>query len=304
MMQYKPSLVLTPGRRPIRVNVIQADYPVKQGKKSFVVPLVDESGIHAIAEIAKERVDEGRDCMIVWSGERGVGKSTAILKTGLKIDPNLDIDKIAYWLEDITKLFATNPQGDGSKGIYPQIVSDETGYALYGKQWQTRAQIEVSKNMIINRVMRQIFHVATPIRKQVNVDIRDMAFMWVHVSEPDYYKQGYAVVRLAPPSKQSEFHSAKYWEPAFAFVFKSLEGPLWDRYEARKVQFVKEASLLTASGRAMKGDKAMKARDVILREYYTYRKDKGDGITYEDLGRMIGLSKAQVWDIINQTPLS
>lgn len=237
--------------------------------------------------------------MLEWTGWRGVGKSTGILKTALEIDPKIDVDKVAFWIDDITHLFATNPQGNGEKGIYPQIISDETGYALHGKQWQSRAQIEIAKNMIINRVMRQIFHIAAPDKMQVNHEIRNMAFMWIHVSEPDWYKQGYAVVRFAPPQLQSEFYSSKFWEPKFAFVYGELTGDLWERYEAKKIQFVKDASELTASGANLKMQKHTAARDVLMKEYYNYRKAKGDPISCDSLGDLVKLRKSQAWSIVN-----
>ena len=285
------------------VNVIKPKYELRQARHRFSIPLVDESGIKVVGECAKEAIDKNKDCMLMWTGQRGVGKSTGILKTALYIDPLIGIDKVAYWLEDITRLFAENPQGglqkDGSY-LYPQIISDETGYALHGKQWQTRAQIEMAKNMIINRIKRQIFHAAVPNKMQCNNEIRDMAFIWVHVSEPDWYKQGYAVVRLAPPQKQSEFYSTRFWEPKFAFVFTELKGELWERYEAKKIDFVNEASMKTANGRAMQSEKHSAPRDRLMKEYYTYRKTHGDPITCEDLGELVGLQKGQTSIIVKE----
>ena len=299
MIKYVPAFLKTPAQKPVPVNVINPQYEIKQGRRRYAVPLVDESGIRFVAECAKEAVNHNRDCMIEWTGWRGVGKSTGILKTALAINPSITEESVAFWLEDITRLFATNPQGDGSKGVYPQIISDETGYALHGKQWQTRAQIEIAKNMIINRVMRQIFHIAAPDRMQVNHEIRNMAFMWIHVSEPDWYKQGYAVVRFAPPQLQSEFYSSKFWEPKLAFVYRQLDGPLWERYEAKKIQFVKDASTLTASGKNLKTEKHSTARDRLMKELYNYRKTKGDPISCEALGELVGLRTTQTWSIIS-----
>ena len=308
MVQLTPSVLRTPAGHGIPVNVISSKHPVKQGKRIMNVPLLDESGIRVVAACAKEAIDHKKDCMIEWTGWRGVGKSTGILWTALAIDPKIDIDKIAFWTHDITRLFATNPRGHGptktEPGLYPQIISDETGYALHGKQWQTRAQIEISKNMIINRIMAQIFHMAAPDKMQINNEIRNMAFMWIHVSEPDWYKQGYAVVRFAPPQKQSEFYSTKYWEPKFAFIYPELTGELWDRYEAKKFEFVREASLLTASGKNLAPEKHSEARDTLIREYYSYRKERGDPISCRDLAGKIALSKTQISTILNESSTS
>jgi hypothetical protein len=294
--------MLTPGGKPIRVNVISLKHKVKQGRKPHTIPLIDKSGIRFLAECAKERVDNGRDCMILWTGDRGAGKSTGILETALEIDPGFDIDSITFWLEDFGAKFASNPQGgvqpDGST-IYPQNDLDEAGHALYGPQWLAREQLEISKNMIINRIMRQIVHIAVPKRKQFNNQIRDMAFLWAHVSEPKEYKQGYAVVRMAPVEKQSEFHTEKYWEPKFAFIFPEMTGDLWDRYEAKKIAFVREASKDMGKATGSKAAKFSAARDVLLKEYYGYRKQAGDPISCEALGEIVGLRTTQVWNILH-----
>ena len=300
MIDYQQGFIKTPGGRTVMVNVINPKHPVRQAGQMFTVPLVDESGIRVIGECAKERVDHKRDCMVLWTGDRGSGKSTGITKTARYIDPNFDIPQVAFMLEDFSKLFNTNPQGDGEKGLYPQIVMDEAGYALYGMQWLQREQMIIAKQMIINRIMRQIIHAAVPKRKQFNNQVRDMAYIWVHVSEPEEYLQGYAVVRMAPAQKQSEFHSEKYWEPKLAFTFTEEKGDFWTRYEEKKIAFVKQVSEETASGKNLRKDKSTQSRDVLLKEYYEYRHARGDAVTYEALGEIVGLRKSQVASIVKE----
>jgi len=304
MNEYTPGVMVTPGERVVRVNVISLKHQVKQGKRPHTVPLIDKSGIRFLAECGKERVDHGRDCMYLWTGDRGAGKSTGILETALAIDPKFEVDSITFWLEDFGTKFASNPQGgkqaDGSV-LYPQVSLDEAGHALYGPQWLAREQLEISKNMIINRIMRQIVHVAVPKRKQFNNQIRDMAYVWIHVSEPKEYKQGYAVVRMAPVEKQSEFHSEKYWEPKMAFIFPEITGDLWERYEAKKISFVREASKDMGHASNTKAAKYAVARDALMKEYYNYRKTHNDPISCEALGEISGLRTSQTWRILNDT---
>ena len=294
--------MLTPGGKRVEVNVLHPKMAIRiGGGRICTVPFVDATGIRVLAEIGKERVDNGRDCMYLWTGDRGSGKSTAIMETALAIDPKFDTDSIAFWLEDFGIKFASNPQGgiqpDGSI-IYPQVDLDEAGHALYGPQWLAREQLEISKNMIINRIMRQIVHIAVPKRKQFNNQIRDMAFVWIHISEPQEYKQGYGLVRLAPVGKQSEFHSEKYWEPKMAFVFPKLTGDLWDRYEAKKIAFVREASKDMGRAGSTTATKFAASRDAVMREYYEYRKERGDPISRETLGDVAGLRVSQTRRIL------
>ena len=299
MMNDHPGMLLTPGGRRVKVNVLHPKLAIRVGGgRVCTVPFVDETGINVLAEIGKERVDHGRDCMYIWTGDRGSGKSTGIMKTALAIDPKFETDSIAFWLEDFGIKFASNPQGDGAKGLYPQVVLDEAGHALYGPQWLAREQLEISKNMIINRIMKQIVHVAVPKRKQFNNQIRDMAFIWIHISEPKEYTQGYGLVRLAPVGKQSEFHSEKYWEPKMAFVYRKLTGDLWDRYEAKKIAFVREASKNMGRVGSTTATKFAASRDAVMREYHEYRKERGDPISREALGDVAGLRVSQTRRIL------
>jgi hypothetical protein len=85
---------------------------------------------------------------------------------------------------------------------------------------------------------------------QLNNQLRDMPYLWIHVSENREYQQGYAQMHLSPPSPDAKWFLEKYWEPACAFVFPELEGDLWDRYEKKKIEFVNEVTLETAQGKA------------------------------------------------------
>jgi hypothetical protein len=305
---YERTLMKTPGEIGVPVNIINLKHPIRQAGRTFTVPLVDESGVYFAAKLATERIGHKRDCPILVTGDRGIGKSTFINKCGQVIDSfnkadpdlkaNFGVDKIAFRLEEFDQIFNTNPAGDGEKGIYPQVVMDEAGHALYGPEWLAKEQRIIAKELIISRIKRQILWMAVPKRKQFNNQIRDMAYIWVHISEPKEYLQGYGVVRLAPAHLQSEFHSEKYWEPKYAFTFTAESGPFWDKYEEKKIKFVDEVTRDTASGKA-RSEKTIKARDVVVKAYYNYRKQHKDPITLEELGQLLNLGTTMVWNILN-----
>jgi len=254
MPEYPKMLMLTPGGKPVSVSVISKKHSVRGIVRDSLIPLLDESGVNFLAECIKERIDHKRDCPILVTGDRGIGKSTVKIKTAVKVDPKFDIDKIAFRLEEFEKIFQTNPYGDGEKGIYPQIDMDEAGHALYGPEWLAREQRTIAKQLIISRIKHQIIWMAVPKRMQFNNQLRNMAAIWVHVSEPQEFVQGYALIRMAPAHLQSEWHSDKYWEPKFAFVFTAETGDLWNRYEAKKIAFVNEVTTETATGRSKRRD--------------------------------------------------
>ena len=241
---------LTPGGRRVPIQVLEEKHEVSRikGGPAVVVPLTDFSGIRLIAEIIKERIDRGRDCPVLVTGDRGAGKSTLILEVATTIDPEFDVDHIAFRLDDFNRIFSKNPAGDGKKGLYPQVVLDEAGHALFAQDWMARAQKTVAKQLIISRIKRQIVWFAVPRRMQLNNQLRDMPYIWIHVAEPFEYLQGYAIVHASPYTPEAKWHLEKFWVPRLALIYPSMSGPLWDRYEAEKIGFVDEVTLETASG--------------------------------------------------------
>lgn len=297
--EYPPLPYKTPGGRRIIANVVNPRHTVYQGGKNYLVPLLDNSGVHVTANIAQECVDEKTDCFILVTGKRSGGKSTCIVGCAQAVSPYFKATDVAFRLREFGQKFESNPQGDGAKGLYPQVVMDEAGYAMYGPQWLKREQQVVAKELIVSRIKRQIIWMAFPIRKQLNPHVRNMAYMWIHVKQPKPFQRGYAIVRLAPDDQQSEFASELYWEPKYCFTFPEQSGPVWDEYEARKIEFVNSVAI-----EALEGDDGSQrdhaARDKILYEYYNYRRTHGDPISLKDLGELIGLSKQRLSEIMNR----
>ena len=285
MSDYPRMLMLTPGGKAISVAVITSKHPVRGVIGPSLIPLLDESGIEFLAECIKERIDHKRDCPILVTGDRGIGKSTVKIKTARKVDPAFDIDKIAFRLEEFESIFRDNPYGDGEKGIYPQVDMDEAGHALYGPEWLAKEQRIIAKQLIISRIKRQIIWMAVPKRMQFNNQLRNMAAIWVHVSEPQEFVQGYAIIRMAPCHLQSEWHSDKYWEPKYAFIFTAESGDLWDRYEKKKIEFVNEVTTETAASRTRRRD------DFELQVVSKLAEKK---MTHEFIGEIIGKERSTV----------
>jgi len=287
--------MLTPGKRRVPVSIISKKHPVRGVVRESYVSLLDESGVRFLAECIKERIDHNRDCPILVTGDRGIGKSTVKIKTAKTIDPKFDIGQIAFRLEEFEKIFQSNPYGDGKKGIYPQIDMDEAGHALYGPEWLAREQRTIAKQLIISRIKRQIIWMAVPKRMQFNNQLRNMAAIWVHVSEPQEFVQGYALVRMAPAHLQSEWHSDKYWEPKFAFIFTAETGDLWERYEAKKIAFVNEVTGETMTGRT-------KRRDDFELQVVTRLAEKK--MSQEFIGEIIGKERSTISKMLTTSKTS
>jgi len=235
---------LTPGGRHIDAECIEPNFPVEN---NVSVPLLGYSGVKVLAEYIRERIDARFDCFILVTGDRGAGKSTLILETSLELNQKLSVDKIAFRAEEFAEIFKTNKPGKVKR--YSQVIMDEAGHTCHAQDWMKRVQRTITKHMIVSRIKRQVVWMAVPKRSQLNNQLRDMPYIWVHVSEPREFIQGYAQVLTAPGPVQSMWHSERYWLHQFCFIFPELTGPLWEEYEERKKAFVDEVTEDLAAGR-------------------------------------------------------
>jgi hypothetical protein len=267
----------TPGGRWVPVEVVMKNYEVVP---YVLIPLLGYSGINALAESIKERIDRGFDCLIMVTGERGAGKSTIVLQTALAIDPNFSVDNVAFRVEEFSEVFARNKPG--SEGHYPQIIMDEAGFSMHATDWASRMQRTITKHMIISRIKRQIIWMTVPKRAQLNNQLRDMPYLWVDVREYMPFHKGYAEVLNAPGSLQSKWHPERYWVHSFALMFPELKGPLWDEYERRKIEFV----------RGVTEDQGSSGIDDDLDD--SIRKMTAEGATQREIGARLGIAHSTV----------
>ena len=241
MSKYELYDTWTPGGKRVTVSVIDDSHPVFESESGFryTVPCFDNSGIRYIAECIKEAIRKKRNCPVLVTGDPGIGKSTLILQLMLEIDPEVTVDRVVFDIEEFEHVFSQNPFGDASKGIFPMTNMDESAHAMYGDDYLVQEQRVLAKNLIISRVWQQIVFFATPTWKLLNPRVRNLMKIWIHVFEPDYYLPGSALLKFPPPNRQSEYHSSKLWAPQCIVTFPPLHGPLWDAYEAKKIEFVK-----------------------------------------------------------------
>jgi hypothetical protein len=235
---------VTPGNRIVWAECKELKHAVEN---RVVVPLLGDSGIKVLAEYIRERIDHNFDCLIMVSGDRGAGKSTLVLQTALELDPHLSVDNVAFRIEDFARIFQKNTK---SRKKYRNIIMDESGHSFHSRDWGNRVQRTVIKHMIISRVEKEIIWELVPKRSQMDNQLRDMPYIWVHVCEPSEFVQGYAIVMTAPGQLQSMWHPERFWVHQFAFTFGPLVGELWDEYEKRKIAFVSEETEAIIKGKS------------------------------------------------------
>lgn len=254
----------------------------------YTVPSFDEdTGTNYASECIKEAVSHNRNCPVLVTGDPGLGKSTVINTLAQKIDPNFSVDQIAFDLDDFEHIFASNPYGDAKAGIFPQVNMDEAGHAMYGPEYLDLEQRVLAKNLIVSRIKKEIVYFAVPKWKLLNPHIRNMMTIWIHVFELDFFLQGSAMLKVAPPKMQSEYQSSKYWAPQCVFTYKPLKNKLWEEYEARKIDFVNNC--LTT------GDDKMSLIKTITKNL------RAEGMSQEKIAGIIGRDRSRVSRYLNQT---
>lgn len=281
-MTNETSLWYTPGGKPVRAKLIdyhqvgQNDYGT-----IYTVPCFDEAtGKNYAAECIKEAVAHKRNCPVLVTGDPGIGKSTVINTLMQTIDPNIPVDNITFALDEFEQIFKTNQYGDSKKGFYPQTSMDEAGHAMYGPEYLELEQRVLAKNLIVSRIKKQIVYFAVPKWKLLNPHVRNMMTIWIHVFELDFYLQGTALLKVAPPRMQSEYQASKFWTPQCVFTYKPLKTKFWDDYEARKIEFVD--SCLSV------GDK----KTTLLKDISQRLRNKG--MTQDEIAEIIGRDRSRV----------
>lgn len=279
----------TPGGKPVPARLIDYHgvYESDYGTVYTVPSFDEETGTNYAAECIKEAVSHNRNCPVLVTGDPGLGKSTVINTLAQKIDPKFSISQIAFDLDEFEHIFATNPYGDAKTGVYPQVNMDEAGHAMYGPEYLELEQRVLAKNLIVSRIKKEIVYFAVPKWKLLNPHIRNMMTIWIHVFELDFFLQGSALLKVAPPKMQSEYQTSKYWAPQCVFTYAPLKNKLWEDYEARKIDFVNNC--LTT-----KDDKTTVLKQVA-------RRLKEKGMSQEEIGDIIGRDRSRVSRYLSQT---
>ena len=265
----------TPGGRIIWAECAQERFNIEN---NVVVPLLGDSGIMVLAEYIRERIDNNFDCLVMVSGDRGSGKSTLILQTALVLDPHLSVDQVAFRPQDFARVFQAN---DKSKKKYRQVLADESGHAFHSRRWNNAFQTTIIRHMIISRVKKQVLWQAVPKRSQLDNQLRDMPYIWVHVSQPSEFVQGFAIVLTAPSPLQSMWHPERYWVHQFAFTFQPLAGDLWDEYEKRKIAFVDEETESIIKGKTTRVETGF---NTLVHNLHTVKK-----MGFREIGELSGM---------------
>lgn len=172
-----------------------------------------------IAKIIDRTLDSDRDTIIVISGLRGEGKSTASIQIGMQRG-NFDFERNIIYnrKEAITKIKSVEKKST--------LVIDEAINVLYRRDFAKGEQKELIKlmNMCRDRNLCLIFNIPTVWNLDRDI-IQTMVRLWIHIDERG---TGFCFTPDASPFATDKWHRLinerifKDWEKEKSFLSKSV----------------------------------------------------------------------------------
>ena len=173
--------------------------------------------IKEIVDILKERQKEKFDANIVVSGARGDGKSTLIGKIFYRLK-NFDSWKHqVYSRDDVINLLKTQKYG--------LCWDDEAIYSGYKREFQSKEQQELIKNITVNRDNFNVLASAIPNFFSLDKDLRDLYFMHIHI-----IKRKVAVIHMP---KQGRLYSVDRWDTKYNQKIEER----WTKIQQKNINF-------------------------------------------------------------------
>lgn len=152
--------------------------------------------IKEIVEILKTRIDNEFDGNIIVSGDRGNGKSCLICKIFYRFKCFRPWKHQVYDRESVIKLLKSQEFG--------LCWDDEAINSGYKRNFQSKGQQELIKNLTAYRDNYNIYASAIPNFFSLDKDLRDLCFLHLHVIE-----RGVVVVHMP---LQGRLYSSDKWD--------------------------------------------------------------------------------------------
>lgn len=282
--------------RLVRVGLVSEDYNIGGSRKGKnLVQVYDNRTLDYIAEMAKKRINHRFDCRIVVSGPVRTGKSTIAVSLARALDPTFTPDRVAFRLEDFTKILAALPPADPEKGFYPCAIYDEAGTGLYSKDFQMRLVKQMSKIFQVIGKKNLTMIMCLPHRNLLTKDIREQMHIWVSTRTDLDGERGFAELREAI---ENIWQLEVFWKPLCGFCFDEVDDDFWKAYEIFKDAFIDEFVLASPEekpGRfSVKNQRLTDQRNALLKLAYQKR-----NLPMKDLASAIGVTQQSVEAIIN-----
>lgn len=290
-----------PSGREYTVGVLQDEYlmAVEHGKPK-TCHLYDHRFIDYMVDLIMQRPLHKFATNIMVAGEPRTGKSTLAGTLARRVDPGVRPSIIGFTLEEFIQIFSSNPYADPKRGIIPQAIADESGFAMFSPKHMEREQVNLNCMFQVTPVINTISYFVLPHKDFLNKNIRDtMVQYWFQVVT-DKLVRGFCEVREAIHSK---FTKDVYWQPLAAFVFDSMDtDDWWKEYFQRKVEFVDRVKKepLTEQGTSSREKDLISQRNRAIKSMYTDAKKAGKPLSHKAIAERMNMPCSTVDTILNR----
>lgn len=287
--------------RTFTVGVLQDEYLMAvENKRPKTCHLYDHRFLDYMVDLILDRPMHKFATNIMIAGEPRTGKSTLAVTMARKVDPKFSPDKVGFTLDEFVKIFSENPYADPTKGIIPQVIADESGFAMYSPKHMEREQINLNCMFQVTPVINTVSYFVLPHKDFLNKNIRDtMVQYWFQVVT-DKLVRGFCEVREAIHSK---FTKDVYWSPLAAFTFDTIDkDPWWVEYFGRKVGFVNKVKSepLTEAGTSSRERDLVRQRNHAIKTMYMDAKRSGEPLSHKAIAEKMDMPVSTVDTILNR----
>ncbi len=284
-------VVLELGNRSFTVGVVSDEYIIggsKKGRQS--VPIYDERIVPYIAEMCRRRVRKKFDARILITGPVRTGKSTLACLIARELNPFFTPDLVAFELDDFTEVLSRLPSADPTADKFPVAVLDESGTALYSKDWQTKMVKQMAKVYQIIGKKNLTMIMCLPHKNLLSKDIREQMHIWI-CTKPDLEgERGFAELR---EGVENIWQLELYWKPICGFCFPEMKDEWWSEYERLKDEFIdryvqESKDIIIPS----KVQDAIRQRNIAIKIATSEQK-----LSQEDIAAMLGITPSALTKI-------
>ena len=235
------------------------------------VPMFDESGMKWMGANIKNAIDLEFDCPVITTGKRRRGKSNFTIKLFREhVWPGFSLENIHFEVDSYVSSLQGCDPANPSIGYYPVQMYDESITGFHNQDWQH--QIPYVKVLNIVGKKRICMPFLLPNLGDLNSKVKPLVMFWVYL-----YRRGVAEIRV--PS-ENQFDGSVFWRPYCAISFDKLDGPFWDAYEVKKMEFIERYDAVNTDVRGRRSAEAMQ-RDALISHVVEQGWMKADDIAVE-----------------------
>ena len=287
--------------RTFTVGVLQDEYlmAVENGQPKMC-HLYDHRFLDYMVDVIMDRPRHEFATNIMVAGEPRTGKTSLSITLARKVDLKFPPSNVGFTLDEYMKIFAANPYADPAKGVIPQAIADESGFAMAAPKHADREQVNLGLMFQVTPVINTISYFNLPHKDFLLKAIRDtMIQYWFQVVTSKLVR-GFCEVREAVHSK---FTKDVYWSPMAAFTFDPLaKDAWWNEYFGRKIEFVNRVKNepLTETGSSSREKDLIRQRNHAIKTLYMDSKRSGEPLSHKAIAEKMDMPVSTVDTILNR----